>query len=709
MPKYKVVAYRADTGGCEKARLKDPIKYILKNHSNTFDIEIKSSINRSDYLLLEDEKNPLSKILGKKADLLIFQRSSEIKLMDFILDAKKYGVKTIYELDDDFSTIPPTSSAYTFYIKTPNILSNINKLMKTCDAVTVSTKTLQDKYKTKYLLPNSLDFDDFSNIIKKNINDKIIIGWMGSATHLEDIQQIASAVTQVVNKYKNVYFALGGWNLRKHMLVEENPIGCFPVEKEYNNKVYPSIKNYNILKPLYNKYIKKEDNKYYLLNMEIDNDILRKEFPSINLDEFIMIRKRSQLKGTQYIEVDERHLFDKIDESKIIEIPWVSNADELAKVFKDFDIGLAPLHDNEFNCSKCLVGDTKLFTTKGVKLLKDIKVGDKIWQEKSFEKVSNIYKYSNRETLKIITRRGYELEGTLNHKIRVKGEFKRLDSLVVGDRVDIGLGKLKENIYQKITNFFKSFGNYSTIDNTTILNLPKPIIKKVILKLIETTGQVTKSGYSFTSINKCLIKNLQFLLLGFGIFSKIQSKYPSIYSLHLGIRGSAIFYKKINDIFKKKQIMPSAIKQLKKIITDKYLTTYKEDDFFDEIISIEPGSNDVFDLEIPNNNYYLANGIISHNSNIKFLQYSALAIPTIASRVGPYEEIEKEQVGITIKSKGAVHDKWVKALELLINNEELRTNLGNKAYKYVKEKYDMNNNSKLWVDTWLEVLNDTGK
>lgn len=441
--KYKVIAYRADTGGCEKARLRDPIKYLKKNYQNIFEIEIKSSINRQDYLLLEDESNPLSKVINKKVDLLVFQRTTDIRILDFIEDAKKFGVKTIYEVDDSFDTIPPTSTAYNFYIRTKGTLSNIHKLMRACDAITVSTLSLKETYKADYVLPNSIDFDDFNTVIKKNNKEKIIIGWMGSSTHLEDLKQISSAITQVVNMYENVYLALGGWSLKKVIKEEENPRGCFSVEAVYKDKKYPLIKDYESLKPLYNKYIKKEKDKYTLLNMQVTNEELRKEFPEIDLDEFIMIRKRSELKGIQYCELDERHLFENIKEDKIIDLPWVSNADELAKVFSIFDIGIAPLHDNEFN------------------------------------------------------------------------NFK---------------------------------------------------------------------------------------------------------------------------------------------------------------------------------------------SNIKFLQYSSLAIPTIASRVGPYQEIEDKQVGITIKSKGAQHEKWVKALELLIKNKEYRIDLGKKAYNYVKENYDMDKNCALWAAAWKNII-----
>lgn len=442
MSKYKVIAYRSDTGGCEKARLRDPIKYLKKNYPDLFDIEIKSSIKRSDYLLLENEE-ALSKVLDKKVDLIILQRSAIPGMIEFVKDAQANGVKVIYEFDDYFDKIQLNSTAHNFYIKNKETLPIIHKLIKQSDAVTVSTTQLQEAYNAKYVLPNSIDFDDFNNIDRKENGEKVVIGWMGSSTHYDDIAQISSALVQVVNKYPNVYLALGGWNLKKAHQIIESPKGTFPKEVTVNGKIYPTIKNISILKPLFSKYITIENDKYVLQNLDIDNDVLQKEFPKVDLNEFIMIRKRSSLHGKQFVELDERHLLEQIDPNKVIDIPWVANADELGKVFNTFDIGLAPLQDNDFNLSK---------------------------------------------------------------------------------------------------------------------------------------------------------------------------------------------------------------------------------------------------------------------SQIKWLQYSSLSVPTIASNVGPYQEIEDGVTGLKVKAKGSQHDRWVKALEKLIFDKEYRIQLGKNAYKYVKEKYDMDKNCELWKNTWIEVI-----
>lgn len=76
-------------------------------------------------------------------------------------------------------------------------------------------------------------------------------------------------------------------------------------------------------------------------------------------------------------------------------------------------------------------------------------------------------------------------------------------------------------------------------------------------------------------------------------------------------------------------------------------------------------------------------------SHIKFLEMSSLKIPIVASRVYPYfmelkgrEVVKHEENGFLCKPK-----EWVKALEQLILNENLRKKLGENAYNFVRENW----------------------
>ena len=70
-------------------------------------------------------------------------------------------------------------------------------------------------------------------------------------------------------------------------------------------------------------------------------------------------------------------------------------------------------------------------------------------------------------------------------------------------------------------------------------------------------------------------------------------------------------------------------------------------------------------------------------SNLRYLEYSACGIPTVASHVGPFKD---NFLGYTVNSS----EEWFNVLSLLIENEPLRKEIGQRAYDFVKENLNLN-------------------
>lgn len=88
-------------------------------------------------------------------------------------------------------------------------------------------------------------------------------------------------------------------------------------------------------------------------------------------------------------------------------------------------------------------------------------------------------------------------------------------------------------------------------------------------------------------------------------------------------------------------------------------------------------------------------------SNLKFLEYSALKIPTVASDFGPYKDtIEDGETGILV---GNVKD-WYDAVRSLLDDVDKREKMGNAAYEFVKEHYDIDKNCVMWGTAIKEIL-----
>lgn len=87
-------------------------------------------------------------------------------------------------------------------------------------------------------------------------------------------------------------------------------------------------------------------------------------------------------------------------------------------------------------------------------------------------------------------------------------------------------------------------------------------------------------------------------------------------------------------------------------------------------------------------------------SNLRWLEYSALKIPTVASNVEPFKKsITNEHDGILVEYDT---DDWVQALSTLIENKEMREHLGMNAYYSVKEAF----NTEKIAKNYLGILKD---
>ncbi len=81
-------------------------------------------------------------------------------------------------------------------------------------------------------------------------------------------------------------------------------------------------------------------------------------------------------------------------------------------------------------------------------------------------------------------------------------------------------------------------------------------------------------------------------------------------------------------------------------------------------------------------------------SNLKWLEYSAMKIPTIASNVGNYKEtLEHGKTGFLAETE----EDWYKYLKLLIKDERMRKQIGFNAYMAVKSRFNIKKTAKEYV------------
>ncbi len=86
-------------------------------------------------------------------------------------------------------------------------------------------------------------------------------------------------------------------------------------------------------------------------------------------------------------------------------------------------------------------------------------------------------------------------------------------------------------------------------------------------------------------------------------------------------------------------------------------------------------------------------------SNLRWLEYSALGIPTVASRVGNFVETIKDGQDAILCNDS---QDFIDNLELLIKNKEIRREMGRQAYKRVFEDFNVDKTT----EGYAKILED---
>lgn len=92
-------------------------------------------------------------------------------------------------------------------------------------------------------------------------------------------------------------------------------------------------------------------------------------------------------------------------------------------------------------------------------------------------------------------------------------------------------------------------------------------------------------------------------------------------------------------------------------------------------------------------------------SNIKWMEYAMKKIPTVASDVLPYQNIEHGKTGFLVKTP----DEWYDTLETLILDAKLRKEIGENAYTEVATNWQYHQHGNLWKEAILSVVNSVLK
>jgi intein/homing endonuclease len=242
-----------------------------------------------------------------------------------------------------------------------------------------------------------------------------------------------------------------------------------------------------------------------------------------------------------------------------------------------------------------------------------------------------------------------------------------------------------------------------------ILKSPKSVIREFLRGLFEADGTVTVESSNMSLCSKSLIlaKQVQYLLLGFGIVSNIgktlNKKYGRYYHyVRLNRDASDIFCREIGFISEAK------CNKLKIITEKSHSNRFTKQSFNTIIASIEYSLKDVYDIEVDNIHQYNGNGIINHNSNLKQVECWTRKLPIVCNDMPPYNVHGRHMENcILIPCEKNARKYWQKYLKKLIMDESLRKQLGEQLYEDFKIEYNLATVTKKRADFYRAAVMKT--
>lgn len=270
--------------------------------------------------------------------------------------------------------------------------------------------------------------------------------------------------------------------------------------------------------------------------------------------------------------IEEGFYFDPI--TKIEEC--VTKSIDITVDKEECYFGMGFIHHNSFR--QCLKWDSLIFTKDGLKLLDDLKIGEEVVSEKGINKILNKWENPVSDGIKIISQKGYYVEGKREHKILIYNyqtnsrEYKEIKDLKLNDLICI------------------SKKRFSASETETFIKSIK------ILNEIFVNSEITYDEKSEQTI--VLVKDTQdcklahLLLLRFGIISELK------------------LIKSGNKI----------------IILSKTDENELSDFYYDKVVKIDNVQNlKTIDIEVENEHCYWGQGFINHNSRVIFQYMEAQA------------------------------------------------------------------------------------
>ncbi len=139
-----------------------------------------------------------------------------------------------------------------------------------------------------------------------------------------------------------------------------------------------------------------------------------------------------------------------------------------------------------------------------------------------------------------------------------------------------------------------------------ILRSPKEVVSAFLRGYFDADAYAGECGIRLSSSSENLIRTIQIILLNYGILSTQRKHLHEITQLEITGASAALFLHEVGFGLERKQ---GALREY----VERH-RWFKKEEIGDEVVAIEYGCADVYDITVDEKHAYVANGFINHNS-----------------------------------------------------------------------------------------------
>lgn len=310
-----------------------------------------------------------------------------------------------------------------------------------------------------------------------------------------------------------------------------------------------------------------------------------------------------------------------------------------------FDIAIAPVANNEFNRAKCLHSDTPVWTPAGMSTIGALKPGDWVWNGERYVHVLAVHHDGGSLGMELELDCGLSVQLTPEHRVLTSIGWLNAGKLRRGDRIQLAAP------------------NYSGYGEKRYS--PQQAAEIAMDNRLQFRPHELFSGWS----NGDMVAWAQALWSRYGgqdrrgrVYLTVRREVAPFFALALLLSGRgcrANWY----------------TRSVRFTLLDEGAPEYSS------IRGIRARWIDAVDIQVEGE-LFCANGVVSHNSSLKPLEYMARGVPCIASDVAEYRLLYRQ--GAPFLLANTMQD-WRRCLDALITQRVSPT-------EWVQTHYDLHQN-----------------